>query len=79
MTKSREQALSIKLLDDLLKNAAFWKAEPPKRADPNIQKVIYLKQRCRINGSDYLAIITVKAYKSQDYYKYYHHYLDDWR
>ena len=43
VTKSHEQALSIKLLDDLLKNAVFWKEETPKKADPNIQKVIYLK------------------------------------
>ena len=79
VTKSHEQALSIKLLEDLLKNAVFWKEEQPKKADPNIQKVIYLKQHCRINGNDYRAIITVKVHKSQDYHKYYHHYLDDLR
>ena len=77
VTKSYEQALSIKILDDLLKKAVFWKEEPPKKVDPNIAKIVYLKQHCRINGNDYLAIITVKVYNSQGYHKYYHHYLDD--
>jgi len=76
-TKSREQALSIKILDDLLKIAVYWKEKPHKPPDPNIEKVIYFKQRCRVNGKDYTAVITVKVYKSEGLYKYYHHYLDD--
>ena len=77
VTKSRDQALSIKILDVMLETAVFWREEPPKKPDPNILKVIYFRQHCRINGNNYTAIITVKVYKSQDYHKYYHHYLDD--
>ena len=77
VTKSREQAVSIKLLDKLLESAAFWKEEPPKNRDPNIEKIIYFRQECKINYSTYLVIITVKAYRSQNYRKYYHHFLDD--
>jgi len=76
-TKSREQALSIKILDDLLKIAVYWKEKPHKPPDPNIEKVIYFKQHCRVNGNDYTAVITVKVYKSEGLHKYYHHYLDD--
>jgi hypothetical protein len=77
VTKSREQALSVRMLDLLLENGTFWKEEPPKYPDPNIEKVVYLKQHCKINGGDYTAIITVKVYKAEGRHKYYHHYLDD--
>jgi hypothetical protein len=78
VTKSRDQALSIMILDQLLENAVFWKEEPPKNRDPNIEKVVYLRQDCKVNGTMYTAIITVKTYKSQNQHnKYYHHYLDD--
>jgi hypothetical protein len=77
VTKSREQAISIKILDVLLENGTLWKEEPPKNQDPNIEKVIYLRQKCRINGILYNAIITVKVYKAKSYHKYYHHYLED--
>ena len=76
VTKSREQAISIKILSKLLESAAFWKEEPPKNGDPNIEKIIYFRQKCKINGNMYVAIITIKVYRSQTYYKYYHHYLD---
>jgi hypothetical protein len=77
VTKSREQALSIRMLDTFLEDGIFWKEEPPKNHDPNIEKVIYLRQQCRINGKDYRAIITIKVYKAEGRHKYYHHYLDD--
>jgi hypothetical protein len=76
-TKSREQALSVKLLGTLLEVAEYWKEGPHIPPDPNIEKVIYFKQHCKINGKNYIAVITVKVYKSQNYRKYYHHYLDD--
>ena len=77
VTKSWEQTASIKIFDKLLENAVFWKQEPPKNNDPNIEKVLYFLQDCRINGKMYTAVITVKVYKSNNYHKYYHHYLDD--
>jgi len=76
-TKSRDQALSMRLLSTLLEIADFWKEGPHVPPDPNIEKVIYFRQHCKINGTDYTAVITVKAYKSQNYRKYYHHFLDD--
>ena len=76
-TKSREQVLSIKLLAALLENAEYWQEKPHIPPDPNIEKVIYLRQHCRVNNKDYTAIITVKVYKAQRRHKYYHHYLDD--
>jgi len=76
-TKSRDQALSVKLLGVLLEVAGFWKEGPHIPPDPNIEKVVYFRQHCKINGKDYTAIITVKVYKSQGRHKYYHHYLDD--
>jgi hypothetical protein len=69
--------LSIGLLGDLLKEADYWKEKPHIPPDPNIEKVIYFKQHCKVNGKDYTAIITVKVYKAHGRHKYYHHYLDD--
>jgi hypothetical protein len=76
-TKSRDQILSIKILDKLLQQGDFWKEEADKRNDPNIAKVIYLRQICQINDNLYTAIMTIKAYKMADYHKFYHYYLDD--
>jgi hypothetical protein len=76
-TKSRDQALSIKILGLLLEMADYWKEGPHVPPDPNIEKVVYFRQHCRINGNNYIAMITVKVYKSQINHKYYHHYLDD--
>jgi len=76
-TKSRDQALSVRLLGVLLEVADYWKEGPHIPPDPNIEKVIYFRQGCKINDNMYTAVITVKAYKSQNYRKYYHHYLDD--
>ena len=75
-TKSREQAISIKLLDVFLTNGQFWKEEADKNRDPNVEKVVYLRQPCTINGNEYTAILTIKVYKHDNYHKYYHHYLD---
>ena len=77
VTKSRDQALSIRILQQLLEEGSFWKEELPKKRDPNIDKVVYFQHDCKINGNMYTAVITVKVYKSQNYRKYYHHYLDD--
>jgi len=60
------------LSDQELKNRNFKWA-----LNNNIEKVIYFRQHCRINGNNYTAVITVKVYASQNYHKYYHHYLDD--
>jgi hypothetical protein len=76
-TKSREQILSIKILDALLESGGYWKEEQPKDKDPNIAKVIYLRQNCQINGNLFTAIITIKVYFARNYHKYYHHYLDE--
>ena len=76
-TKSRDQALSVRLLGVLLEVAGFWKEGHHIPPDPNIMKVVYFKQHCKINGKNYTAVITVKVYKSQNRHKYYHHYLDD--
>ena len=77
VTKTRDQAVSLKILGKMLENSIFWKEEQPKNNDPNIEKVIYFRQDCMINGQIYTAVITVKVYKSENYHKYYHHYLDD--
>ncbi|MCL2763655.1 MAG: hypothetical protein FWD40_00040 [Treponema sp.] len=76
-TKSKEQALSIKILDQLLENAVFWKNKIHNPLDSNIIEVLYFKQDCKINFNMYTAIMTVKVYKAHNHHKYYHHYLDD--
>jgi hypothetical protein len=76
-TKSRDQAISIQKLDVFLENGQFLKEEPDKNSDPNVEKVIYLQQPCKINDHNYCAVLTIKVYKRDNYHKYYHHYLDD--
>jgi hypothetical protein len=75
-TKSRDQILSIKILDKLLENAAFTHTEPDKLNRKNIAEVSYFGYHCSINGQSYNAVITIRDIKNYGY-KYYHHYLDD--
>jgi hypothetical protein len=74
-SKTREQVLSIKILDRLLKNAAFDHDAPDEKGRLNVDSFSYFKRLCVINGTLFQAIITVKTTK--DYGdKYYHHYLE---
>jgi len=52
--------------------------KPHKPPNPNIMEVLYLNHNCKINGKMFTAEITVKVYKSQKFYKYYHYYLNDY-
>jgi hypothetical protein len=75
-SKTREQVLSIKILDKLLENAAHDHDAPDKQGRSNIEKFSYFKQLCAINGTPFTAIISIK--KTLPYGdKYYHHYLED--
>lgn len=74
-TKSRDQILSVKILDKLLENATFSHAEPDKLNRKNIAEISYFDCRCNINGQDYNAVITIRDVKNYGL-KYYHHYLD---
>jgi hypothetical protein len=76
-TKSRDQILSIKILDKLLVHSIYWKEKNDGNEDPNIDKIRYYYQQCRINGTFYRAVLTIKVYKYGQYSKYYHHFLDD--
>jgi hypothetical protein len=76
-TKSREQLISIKILDALLINCIYWYDREDTEKNPNVDKYAYFRQQCRVNGKNYTAIITIKIYKADSYHKYYHHYLDD--
>jgi hypothetical protein len=75
-TKSREQTLSVKVLDKLLENSLFDHDAEDKKGRKNIEKISYFNSRCMINNAVYNAIITVKKVKNYGD-KYYHHYLED--
>jgi hypothetical protein len=75
-SKSREQILSIKILDKLLESGKLNHEAPDKQGRKNIEKIIYLNSVCLINGMEYNVIITVRRIKNYGD-KYYHHYLED--
>jgi hypothetical protein len=74
-SKTREQVLSIKILDKLLENAAFDHDAPDEKGRANIDFFSYFTQQCALNGVPYMAIITIKKTKPCGD-KYYHHYLE---
>jgi len=74
-SKSREQALSIKILNRLLENGAFSHDAQDKLGRKNIEKVSYFASACEINGQEYTAVITIRRIMNYGD-KYYHHYLD---
>jgi hypothetical protein len=74
-SKTREQVLSIKILDKLLENAAFDHDAPDEKGRPNVEFFSYFTQPCIVNGISYMAVITIKKTKPYGD-KYYHHYLE---
>jgi hypothetical protein len=75
-SKTREQVLSIKILDQLLEDAAFDHDAPDEKGRLNVDSFSYFKRLCVVNGTPFQAIITVKTTK--DYGdRYYHHYLEN--
>jgi hypothetical protein len=75
-SKTREQVLSIKILDKLLENAAFDHDALDEKGRPNVENFSYFTQQCMANGTPYMAVITIKKTKPYGD-KYYHHYLED--
>jgi hypothetical protein len=75
-SKTREQVLSIKILDGLLENAVFDHDAPDEKGRINIENFSYFTQQCVVNGTPFTAIITIKRTKPYGD-KYYHHYLED--
>jgi hypothetical protein len=74
-SKTREQVLSIKILDQLLEDAAFDHDAPDEKGRLNVDSFAYFKRPCVINGTPFQVIITVKRTKAHGD-KYYHHYLE---
>jgi hypothetical protein len=75
-SKSREQILSIKVLDKLLENAHFDHDTDDKANRLDIEKISYFRCPCVINSQKKEAVITVRHIKNEGD-KYYHHYLAD--
>jgi hypothetical protein len=75
-SKTREQILSIKILDKLLENSIFDHDVPDEKGRPDIEFFSYFNLLCVINGKPFHVIITVKRTKLYGD-KYYHHYLEN--
>jgi hypothetical protein len=75
-TKSREQALSIKILGDLLTSSTLSKSDNDRKGREDIQGMDHFSRYCIINSKPYEASVTVRTTKEHGD-KYYHHYLAD--
>jgi len=75
-SKSREQVLSIKILDELLENGIFVRGAMDKYDRKNVETIFYFYSDCTINSQEYKAVLTIKRIKNYGD-KYYHHYLQD--
>ena len=75
-TKSRDQALSIKILDNLLENGRVIDQSGDNYKRQYVEGFIYLSASCTVNETDYSAVITVKQTKDNPD-KFYHYYLQN--
>jgi hypothetical protein len=75
-TKSRDQALSIKKLDTLLENGKFIDQSDDRYKRQYVEGFMYLSAPCRVNGTDYNAIITTKQTKG-NMDNFYHYFLQN--
>jgi hypothetical protein len=75
-TKSRDQSVSIKSLDTLLENGKMIDRTNDKYERQYVKGFLYLSALCKINGTEYKAIISIKETKDNPD-KFYHYYLQD--
>jgi hypothetical protein len=75
-TKSRDQALSVKNLDKLLKNGKKIDQSEDNYKRQYVEGFVYLSASCMVNGTAYDAVITIKQTKGNPA-KFYHYYLQD--
>lgn len=75
-SKSREQILSMKILDRLIINAQKVSDAEELKQRRDILGYDYYSCSCHISGKDFDAIITVRKPANSEK-KYYHHYLED--
>jgi len=73
-TKSRDQALSMKMLGTLLETG-----QPISQSNDNykrqyVEGFVYLSAPCTVNGTEYSALVTIKQTKGNPD-KFYHYYL----
>jgi len=65
-TRTRERILSIQLLDTMIEGARFLNSIKDNKNTPGIECVLYLENKCYINGKLFNINITVKKQKSKD-------------
>ena len=75
-TKSRDQSLSIKILNKLLENGKIIDRSNDKYKRQYVEGFIYLSASCTVNNTGYNAVITVKQTKEKPD-KFYHYYLQN--
>jgi hypothetical protein len=75
-TRSREQAISIKILDDLLILSKLSKPDTDRKGRDDVTSMDHFSRKCVVNGKAYEARITIRTTKEHGD-KYYHHYLAD--
>jgi hypothetical protein len=73
-TKSRDQTISIKILDKLLENGKLINKLTDKYQRRNVESFIYFSVSCIVNGTSYKAMISVKQTKG-NFNKFYHYFL----
>lgn len=79
-SKTVEQILSIKSLDQILENAEYsHSSENTKNLELNAPSYEYYNYPIVINNVSFIAIVTVRVIKdgNDDRFNYYHHYLDN--
>ena len=74
-TKSREQSLSLKILNKMLEGAKYDATTSDKKERRHITDIKYYSYPCKINNKEYVARITTRTSANQD--RYYHHFLED--
>ena len=75
-TKSRDQSLSIKILDRLLEDGKQIDQTGDKNKRQYVEGFIYFSAFCKVNEKSYNAVVTIKQTKGNPD-KFYHYYLKD--
>ena len=65
-SRTRERILSIQLLDTMIEGARFINSKKDAKNTPGIECVLYLENKCCINGKLFNINITVKKQKFMD-------------
>ena len=73
--RKREHIILVRILNTMLENSVLHESVPDEKNTQGIENVSYFSYKCKVNGTAYSVILTVKKPKNDDICFFYYYKL----